>query len=193
MKLTYVSLISAATLKDFAYFDLGLHNESAVCDQMSSLALWRYTSAEAGQVSHSAHANAGCFPAPWATFLISTVDPTTTTIRQHYTHGPLSLRSSNRPRRWMSMTKYPNWAHGILASSFFISHSTDRFRKVPAVPRSRYAFSSCLLIGRHSQRSFRGFGTTLNLRTARNMELTYKSPSLSTLLVASSVVPPLLM
>lgn len=49
---------------------------------MSSLALWRYTFGEVGQISHPHHADAGCFPAPWDTFLISTVDPKATTIRQ---------------------------------------------------------------------------------------------------------------
>ena len=107
-----------------------------------------------GQISHSAHANAGCFPAPWATFLISTVDPTTTTILQRSTHGPLSLRSSRPPRRWTSMTKRPNLAHGILASWFFIPTPLIYFAGSPSVPRARYAFSSCVLIGRHSQRRF---------------------------------------
>jgi hypothetical protein len=125
--------------------------KSTVCDQVSILALWRYTSAEAGQISRSAHANSGCFPAPWAAFPISIVDPTATMIRQHHTDGPLSLRCPNRPRCSTLMTKYPNWVNGILASLFSIPTPLIEFQ---TVPRARYALSSCVLIGRRLQRSF---------------------------------------
>lgn len=146
--------------------------KSAVCDQMSSLALWRYTSAEAGQISHSTHANAGYFPLPWATFQISTVGPTTATVRQHYTHGPLSLRSSSRPECWLAMTKYPNRAHAMLASSFSISTlliDLASFR-LSLEPGTHLAHA-CSLDATHSVAS-QTFWYTLSLRTARNMELT---------------------
>ena len=146
--------------------------KSAVCDQMSSLALWRYASAEAGQISYSAHANAGCFPAPWATFLISTVDPTTASVRQHYTHGPLSLRSSSRPECWLSMTKYPNRAHGMRASSFSIIPTLlidfASFRL--SLKQGTHLAHACSLDATHSAAS-QTFWYTLRLRTARNRAL----------------------
>jgi hypothetical protein len=91
------------------------------------------------------------------------------------------------------MTKYPNWAHGILAFSFFsptplIDFASFRLSREPGT----HIAHACLLDATHSAAS-QTFWYILSLRTARNMERTYKSPSLATLLAASSVVPHLLM